>query len=379
MKHPLSVDTLAVRGGYEPKLGDGLSPDINLSSTFYLPGDGDQGPMAYGREDSPAFQVFERALADVNGAAHGIAYNSGTSAMVALVEEAGPGDRIVFSSEAYFGFMTYARTVLIPRGIKIDFVDLTDLEAVEAAVPGSKFLWAETPTNPHIRVCDLHAIAEICAVSGVPWFADNTFSTAVFTRPLELGAWAVMESVTKYVGGHSDLIMGDVTTNDPELRRRLVSRRGQIGTQPNGFNCWLARRGMQTMPLRVRRQADTANELAVRLAQHPRVEKVYYPGLESDPGHAIAKAQMDDGFGGMLSFVVQGGKAVANRVTGLTRVWVPATSLGSVESLIERRSRWDGDDNVDPALLRLSTGLESVEDLWADLESAIEQAIAGEG
>jgi cystathionine gamma-synthase len=171
--------------------------------------------------------------------------------------------------------------------------------------------------------------------------------------------------------------MGDVTTNDPELRRRLVSRRGQVGTQPNGFNCWLARRGMQTMPLRVRRQADTAKEMAVRLAQHPLVEKVYYPGLESDPGHSIAKAQMDEGFGGMLSFVVQGGKAVANRLTELTRVWVPATSLGSVESLIERRSRWDGDDNVNPALLRLSAGLEDADDLWADLEQAMERATSG--
>jgi cystathionine gamma-synthase len=375
--HQVSVDTLAVKGGYEPALGDGLSPDINLSSTFYLPGDGDQGPMAYGREDSPAFRVFEQALADVNGAAHAVAFNSGTSAMVAMVEEAKPGERIVFSNEAYYGFMSYARNVLIPRGIKVDFVDLTDLEAVEAAVPGSRFLWAETPTNPHIRVCDLHAIAEICAVSGVPWFADNTFSTAVFTRPLELGAWAVMESVTKYVGGHSDLIMGDVTTNDADLRKRLVSRRGQLGTQPNGFNCWLARRGLQTMPLRVRRQAETAQELATRLAQHRLVERVYYPGLESDPGHEIASKQMVNGFGGMLSFQVQGGKAVANRVTELTRVWVPATSLGSVESLIERRSRWDGDDNVNPALLRLSTGLEDVEDLWADLDGAIHQAVSG--
>lgn len=375
MDTKLTIDSLAVHGGYEPELGDGLSPDINLSSTFYLPGDGTQGPPAYGREKSPAFVTFERAIADVNGADHAVSFNSGTSAMVALVEEAKPGERIVFSSEAYYGFMTYARDVLTARGVEVDFVDLTNLEAVEAAVPGSRFLWAETPTNPHIRVCDLHAIAEICAVSGVPWIADNTFSTAVFTRPLELGAWAVMESVTKYVGGHSDLIMGDVTTNDPELAKRITSRRGQIGTQPNGFSSWLARRGLQTMPLRVRRQADTAMTIAERLSQHPQVEKVYYPGLASDPGHEIASRQMSGGFGGMLSFQVAGGKAAANKVTELTRVWVPATSLGSVESLIERRSRWDGDDLVNPALLRLSTGLEHPDDLWHDLEQAIAGAL----
>jgi len=371
MTRSLSIDSLAVRGGFQPRLGDGLSPDINLSSTYLVPGDADPERIAYGRDDSPSFHVLERAIADLENAKHGLVFNSGTSAMVALVEEAAPGSRIVFTREAYHGFLVYAQNVLIPRGIEVDFVDLRDLEAVEAAVPGASFVWAETPTNPHIQCCDLTAIAEVCAACSVPWIADNTFATPVFTRPLDLGAWAVMESVTKYMGGHSDLILGAVATNDGDLRERLNSRRAQIGTQPDGFTCWLARRGLQTMPLRVRRQAATALEIATRLSSHPSVTRVYYPGLADDPDHALATKQMNGGYGGMLSFVVAGGKAAANRVTETTTVWVPATSLGSVESLIERRSRWDGDDAVDPALLRLSAGLEDVEDLWADLEQAL--------
>jgi cystathionine gamma-synthase len=371
MTRSLSIDSLAVRGGFHPRLGDGLSPDINLSSTYLIPGDADPERTAYGRDDSPSFHVLERAIADLENATHGLVFNSGTSAMVALVEEAAPGSRIVFTREAYHGFLVYAQNVLIPRGIEVDFVDLRDLEAVEAAVPGAAFVWAETPTNPHIQCCDLSAIAEVCAACSVPWIADNTFATPVFTRPLDLGAWAVMESVTKYMGGHSDLILGAVATNDGDLRERLNSRRAQIGTQPDGFTCWLARRGLQTMPLRVRRQAATALEIATRLSSHPSVTKVYYPGLADDPDHALATKQMNGGYGGMLSFVVAGGKAAANRVTETTTVWVPATSLGSVESLIERRSRWDGDDAVDPALLRLSAGLEDVEDLWADLDQAL--------
>ncbi|HQY30925.1 MAG TPA: PLP-dependent transferase [Thermomicrobiales bacterium] len=370
MAENLAIDTLAVKGGWEPTLGQGLSPDINLSSTHVLPADGDQGPIGYGRGDSPSFQVFERALADVNGAAHALAFNSGTSAMVALAEEARPGDRIVFSAEAYHGFLVYAEDVLRSRGVAVEFIDLRNLEAVEAAVPGARFLWAETPTNPHIRCCDLVAIAEICAVSGVPWFADNTFATAVHTRPLEMGALAVMESVTKYVAGHSDLIMGGVSTNDDALRERLSHRRAQIGTQPDGFTCFLARRGLQTMPVRVRHQSATALELANRLDTHPNVEHVYYPGLPGDEDHELAKRQMTGGFGGMLSFVLAGGREAANRLTEQVRVWIPATSLGSVESLVERRARWDG-DTVVPGLLRLSVGLEGVEDLWADLEQAM--------
>lgn len=234
-------------------------------------------------------------------------------------------------------------------------------------------VWVESPTNPHIQVTDLRAIADICRSHDVPWVCDNTFATPVLTRPIEYGALAVVESVTKYLGGHSDLILGAVATNDQNLRDRLERRRSQIGTQPDGFTCWLARRGMQTLAVRVQRQSANALEIATRLAGHPKVQRVYYPGLPTDPGHEIAARQMCGGFGGMLSFVVRGGKVAANLVTESTHLWVPATSLGGVESLIERRSRWDGDDKVDPALLRLSTGIEDVEDLWNDMAQALDR------
>jgi cystathionine gamma-synthase len=373
MSGQLSVDTLAVRGGYHPQLGDGISPDINLSSTYYLPGDGGGGIVAYGRSGVPAFAVFEQAVADVEQAAHAMVFNSGTSAMAALVGEVGPGQRIVFSHEVYYGFLEYADESLRPHGVIVEHVDLSDLDAAARAIPGAAMVWVETPTNPHLTVTDLAGIARICADAGVPWVCDNTFATPVLTRPIELGALASMESVTKYLGGHSDLILGSVATNDSGLWERMEKRRARIGTQPDGFTCWLARRGMQTLGVRVHRQSATALEVARRLEAHPKVSRVYYPGLPSHSGHEVAARQMCGGFGGMLSFVVQGGKPAANLLTESTRLWVPATSLGSVESLIERRSRWDGDDRVDPALLRLSAGIENVEDLWADLERTLAQ------
>jgi cystathionine gamma-synthase len=373
MTKMLSIDTLAVRGGHYPKLGEGISPAIDLSTTFYLPADGAEGILAYGRSDVPAYRLFEQAVADVERAEYSLVFNSGTSGMIALADELKPGDRVVFTQDAYHGFLVYAREELPKRGVRVDFIDFTDLAAVKRAIPGAALAWVETPTNPHLHVTDLRAVGAICAPHGVRWVVDNTFSTPVLTRPIEYGAWAVLESVTKYLGGHTDVLLGAVATNDADLRERMEHQRARIGTQPDGFSCWLARRGMQTLPLRVHRQSENALKIATELKAHPKVERVYYPGLPDDPGHEIACRQMCGGFGGMLSFVVKGGKAAANRLTELTEVWVPATSLGSVESLIERRSRWDGDEVVDPALLRLSTGIEDPDDLWTDLAQALDQ------
>ena len=373
MLKPLSIDTLTVRGGHRATLGEGLSPEINLSTTFYLPGDENPEIVAYGRSDAPGFQVFQRAVADIERADHALVFNSGTSVMVALLGELRTGDRVVFTQDAYHGFLVYAREELPSRGISVDFIDFTDLDVVEKSIPGAALAWVESPTNPHLHVTDLQAVASICNRNNVPWIVDNTFATPILTRPIEFGAWAVMESVTKYLGGHTDVLLGAVASNDADLIERLEHRRAQIGTQPDGFSCWLARRGMQTLALRVRRQSESALRIATELTAHPNVTHVHYPGLPNDPGHEIAKRQMCGGFGGMLSFVVKGGKDAANRLTELTNIWVPATSLGSVESLIERRSRWDGDEVVDPALLRLSVGIEDPEDLWEDLSAALAQ------
>lgn len=362
--------TIAVRGGFEPNRGEGIAPPIHLASTFVLPGDPGPGDLTYGRGGSPGFGPLEDVLAALECGEHGIVFNAGVAAAYAIMDEAQPGTALLIPGDVYYGFRVYAQQVLAPRGIEIRLIDMTDLSAVEAALPGASLLWTETPTNPLLRVVDLAALGNLAASHGVPWYCDNTFASPVLQQPLAYGASGSMNSVTKYMGGHSDLILGVVVTNDAELAGRLRARRSQIGTQPDGFSCWLARRGVQTMPLRVKQQSANAMEIAKRLSAHPAVQQVYYPGLPHHPGHEIAAKQMNGGFGGMLSLVVIGGERAAQAVVDHCRVWTPATSLGSVESLIERRAKWAGEE-ADPALLRLSAGIEDIEDLWNDLEQAL--------
>jgi len=368
-----SRSTLAVKGGVDLRPGDGVAPPILLASTFVLTGDPGPGEYFYARSDSPAYAPLERVMAELEGGRDAVLFNAGIAAASALFEEVQPGTALVMAQDSYFGIRVRALNMLPPRGVEVRLVDQQDLEAVERALDGATFLWTETPTNPHLAVCDLAAIGKLAERKGVPWVCDNTFATPMLQRPLEFGAVAVMHSVTKYIGGHSDLILGAAVCADPELAKRLRERRNGAGTQPDGFSCWLARRGLQTLPLRIKHQSASALELAQRLRKHPAVMRVYYPGLPDDPGHETAKRQMDGGFGGILSIVVRGGAAAAERVVESLEVWVPATSLGGVESLIERRARWAG-EVADPALLRLSVGLEDVEDLWWDLSQALDRA-----
>jgi cystathionine gamma-synthase len=277
----------------------------------------------------------------------------------------------VLPNDIYFGFAVYARDVLAKRGVDVRFVDMADLNAVEQAIAGATFLWTETPTNPHLTLVDLAAIGKLAAAHGVPWACDNTFASPLLQHPLDHGAVASMHSATKYIGGHSDVIMGVAIVADAALATRLRKRRSQTGTQPNGFSCWLARRGLQTLPLRVRQQSASAFELATRLSAHPNVENVFYPGLPNHADHDIAARQMHGGYGGMFSFIVKGGQERAQAVIDHCQVWTPATSLGGVESLIERRAKWTG-EVAGPALLRCSTGIEDIEDLWDDLRSGLE-------
>ncbi|MFM9105395.1 MAG: trans-sulfuration enzyme family protein [Chloroflexota bacterium] len=365
--HP---ETIAVRGGIVHHPGDEVSPPIHLSTTFVQPDVVPPGQFSYGRGGSPGFLPLERALAEVEGGTDAVAFNAGAAAFVALAEETKPGTAVVFPEDAYYGFRVWMENNAARFGWDLRLVRQQDLGAVERALDGASFLWAETPTNPTLGVADLAAIGQLCAARGVPWACDNTFASPALQRPLEFGAAASMHSVTKYIAGHSDVIMGAVIVRDAELAGRLRGRRSSNGTQPDGFGCWLARRGLQTLPLRVRQQAATALDLAGRLQRHPKVRMVHYPGLPDAPGHEVAARQMRGGFGGMLSIVLAGGEAAAIALPGRCRVWVPATSLGGVESLIERRARWAG-EVADPALLRLSCGIEHVDDLWDDLEQAL--------
>lgn len=369
----LAAATIAVKGGHQHQRDAGVSPSIQLSSTFWNAGnptDPDAGVYSYGRADSPGFTVLERAIADLEGASDAVVFNAGIAAAIATLGEASSGTAVVLPYDAYYGIRMRAAEILPVRGIEVRLVDQRNLDDLREALQGASLLWTETPTNPLLAVADLEAIGEICAQLGVPWFCDNTFATPIAQRPLEFGAAGSMHSVTKYIGGHSDLILGAVAVDDPDLAKRLRSRRSDAGTQPDGFSCWLARRGSQTLAVRFERQCANAHALAERLSRHPAVEQVFYPGLPNHPGHSTAAKQMHGMFGGMLSFIASGGQERAQAIVDRCEIFVPATSLGGVESLIERRARWTS-ESAHPALLRLSIGIEDVDDLWRDLDTAL--------
>ncbi len=365
--------TIAVKGGNAHRSGAGVSPSIQLSSTFVHSGDPsnrDDGIYSYGRGDSPGFAELERTIAELEHGADAVVFNAGISVAIAALAEGTAGTAVVLPNDAYYGIRARASELLPQRGIEVRFVDQTNLSDVREALEGASLFWTETPTNPLLSIANLEAIAEICDEMGVSWFCDNTFATPIAQNPLDFGAAGSMHSVTKYIGGHSDLILGAVAVQDLDLAKRLRGRRGDVGTQPDGFSCWLARRGAQTLAVRFERQCANALELAQRLQAHPAVAHVFYPGLPSHPGYETAKKQMRGHFGGMLSFIVEGGQQAARRVVERCEVFVTATSLGGVESLIERRARWTA-ESAHPALLRCSIGIEDVDDLWRDLEQAL--------
>ncbi len=328
------------------------------------------GEHSYARADNPANAQLEPALTALEHGSDCVVFNAGIAAANAVLAEALPGTAVVMPHDAYYGIRVRASRELARLGIEVRLVDQTDLRAVEYALEGASLLWAETPTNPLLAIANLEALGKLAERKRVPWFVDNTFATPLLQKPIDFGADGSMHSLTKYVGGHSDLLLGAVITAGADVADRLRRYRSETGTQGGGLSIWLARRGLQTLPLRVKRQSDTALELAERLRRHPAVSMVFYPGLKTHPGHAIAASQMNGGFGGMLSILVAGGEDRAQAVVERCELWVPATSLGGVESLIERRARWAG-ETAPGELLRLSVGLEDPEDLWRDLEHAL--------
>ncbi|MDQ3045050.1 MAG: PLP-dependent aspartate aminotransferase family protein [Chloroflexota bacterium] len=369
------TDTIAVRAGRDHLSGAGVAASIELTTTFVLPGD-PEGHFSYARTDSPAYQPLESALAALEGGEDAVIFSAGSAAAIAVMRECPPGSTLVMTVDAYYGLRAWALEEFPLLGVEVRQVDLHDAAALDRSLEGAALLWTESPTNPYLGILDLANVANIAAARGVPWVCDNTFATPILQHPLHFGATASVHSVTKYIGGHSDLIMGVAICSSSNLANRLRARRAKSGTQPDGFSCWLARRGLQTLPVRVRHQSATALTLAKRLKEHPMVERVWYPGLISHPGHEVAARQMRGGFGGMLSILVAGGQPAAQAVVDSCRVWIAATSLGGVESLVERRDRWKG-ESADPALLRLSVGLEDLEDLWRDLDEAL-SASAGD-
>jgi len=372
----MKLETLAIHAGRKPDPATGaVREPIHLSTTFERGADGTypQGYF-YGRSGNPNRASLEQAVAALEGGPEAVAYGSGAAATLAVFSLAAAGHRIVCSADCYHGTARQLREILPRWGASVEFVDTTDLAAVERALePGAALLWVETPSNPLLRISDLAALAGLARARGALLGCDNTFASPVLQQPLALGADLVMHSTTKFLGGHSDVLGGMVVVREAgAVLERLREFQGVGGGVPSPFDCWLLLRSLATLPLRVRAQSAGALAVARFLATHPRVERVHYPGLEGHPGHALAARQMRDGFGAVVSVQVPGGAAEALAVAARTQLFTRATSLGGVESLIEHRASMEGPLTQTPAnLLRLAVGLEHPDDLVADLDRAL--------
>lgn len=373
---PSGVNTLCVHAAHSPEASSGaLAEPIVLSTTFERDTDGayPRG-YRYSREGTPNRAALESCLGALEGGIGAAAFGSGLAANMAVLDLLGAGERLVAPLEAYYGSVKQFLEVARQRGAQAQLVDFRDLAAVEAAVAGgARLVWIETPTNPLLNVMDLRQIAAIGHKAGAVVVCDNTFATPVCQRPFAFGIDLVVHSATKYLGGHSDVLGGAVVVReDPALLERLHAWQRMAGTPLAPFDCWLLRRSVATLALRVRAQCRGALEVARFVAAHPGVERVFYPGLESHPGHALAAAQMPGGFGAMLSVCIAGDAARAMQVAARTRLFARATSLGGVESLIEHRASIEGPGSRTPQnLLRLSIGIEEPEDLIEDLRQAL--------
>lgn len=373
----MRIETLAVHAGAAPDAETGaLAPPLHLSTTFVHPPDtAERTGHLYTRYGNPTQDRLEEALAALEGGAAALAYGSGMAAAAAMLQSLPPG-HLVLADDVYFSVRTIA-IELGPRwGMEVTIVDATDTDAVRAAMrPDTRCVWIETPSNPRLKVVDIAAVAEIARDAGALLVVDATFATPILQRTLELGAHVAMHSCTKYLGGHTDVLAGAlVLAEDGELAASLLASRTLFGNVASPLASWLVLRGLRSLPCRMAWHCRGAQAVAERLARHPAVERVHYPGLPSHPGHALAERQMS-GFGGVLSFEVRGGRAAALATAAELRLFTSATSLGGTESLVEHRASIEGPRSPTPDnLLRLSVGLEHPDDLVADLEEALDRA-----
>ena len=379
-------ETLAVHAGAEPDAQTGaVVPAIQMSTTFKQDGVGGlRGGFEYGRSGNPTRIALEQAIATLEGATHGLAYASGLAATQNLLYLLEPGDRLLMSDDVYGGTWRLADKVWRRYGIETETLDLRDLDAVAAALAGERpprMVWIETPSNPLLKVIDISALARLAAVSGAITVVDSTFATPYIQRPLDFGSDLVLHSATKYLGGHSDVIGGLVVTRSDELAEKLRFHQNAAGAVPSPFDCFLVMRGMRTLAVRMERASANALVLAMWLLKRPEVERVNYPGLPDHPAAELVGRQMRVP-GAMLSFELRDGEERARRLAGATRLFTLAESLGAVESLIElpapmtHASVAESPLAVPPGLVRLSVGIEAVDDLRADLEAAFAASAA---
>jgi cystathionine gamma-synthase len=360
--------TVVVHAGRPARTPDApLSTPPVLASTYV-----EGGPIGYARDGNPTWTALEQVLGALEGG-QALAFASGMAAVATVFDQLPERAALVAPHSPYGGTSRLLDQLEATRGLRVTRVDVSDTAETVAALPGAAMLWVESPTNPLLAIADLPELIAAAKRHGAFIGVDNTFATPLNQRPLELGADVVVHSVTKYLAGHSDLVLGAVVTRDPAVYGRILEQRTCRGAIPGPLETWIALRGVRTLDLRLERAQRTAALVADRLALHPLVERVRYPGRPDDPGHARAAAQMN-GFGAMISFEPAGDAAAADRLCRSTRLWVHGTSLGGVESSLERRRRWPEESLAVPeTLIRLSVGIEDAEDLWADLAQALEQ------
>ena len=371
-------ETRAVHVGQEPDETTGaITVPIHLATTYVQAAPGQHRGYEYSRTSNPTRAALERSVAGLEGARHGFAFASGMAAEDTLVGLLRPGDHVVLGLDAYGGTFRLIARIYGERGITWSAVDLSDPGALAGALrPETRQVWVETPTNPMLAVVDIAAVAETAHAAGAVVIVDNTFATPYLQNPLGLGADVVVHSSTKYLGGHSDVVGGFIAVNDDELAEQLAFVQNAAGAVPSPFDCYLLLRGIKTLGVRMDRHCDNARAVAEHLEAHPAVARVLYPGLPDHPGREIAARQMSD-FGGMVSCILGGGEAAAVAAVSSTRVFQLAESLGAVESLIEQPSTMthlsvaDSPLAVDPGLVRLSVGIETIKDLLTDLDQAL--------
>ncbi|MEZ0449585.1 trans-sulfuration enzyme family protein [Cellulomonas sp. ICMP 17802] len=370
----LAPATLVVAAGRPDRAqGAPVNPPLVLSSTFVSRGVPGPGEPLYGRIDAETWHPFEQALGTLEGSAHpALVFGSGMAAIAAALSLVPPGGRLVLPRHSYQVTLGYAQDLHERLGVDVALVDIDDTDAVLAALrEPTSMLWVETPTNPMLEVADLPVLVEAAHAAGALVGVDNTFATPLVQRPFAHGADVVVHSVTKYLAGHTDVVLGAALADDDDLHARLHAYRTLHGSIAGPFEVWLALRGLRTLALRVERSQASAAELARRLSAHPAVAEVRHPSLPTDPGHERA-ARLMDGFGSIIGLRPVGGPDAADAVVAALRLWVPATSLGGVESTLERRRRFATESVTVPEdLLRMSVGIEDVEDLWADLDRAL--------
>lgn len=375
---PVRIETLGVHAGrsVDPSTG-AITMPLHLSTTFERDADGGYSRgYVYSREGNPVREALERCIAELEGGYESVAFPSGMAAAFAVLQTMRSGDRVVVARDTYFGVRELLVDYFPQWGIEAVFVDANDAAALRAAcTPATRMVWIETPSNPLIEVIDIEAAAAAAREAGALLVCENTFASPVVQRPFAHGADAVVHSVTKYLSGHSDVLAGVVVFKEKsEFKRRVGDFQSVAGSTIDPFSAWLTLRGIQTLAIRMRAHCDNALAVARFLESHPGVTRVYYPGLESDPGHEIAKKQMR-GFGGMLSFEVRGGRAAAFALLARLKLIARATSLGGTHSLIEHRASIEGAHTRAPeSLVRLSVGIEHADDIMADLRQALEAA-----